>query len=171
MRSFKTTGISFVAGSAMTLLGTAGTAGAQDAASLAASAAEARTSQAQADEARARAADLAAQGGWAWKSGAVDHANSEATGFQAQADAARSEIMGPPPAASPQVTDAQERVDNLTAQGGWAYKSGAVSTAQADVTALEGDAAVANSAEQEPQPTYWNKPAERAQDQGSESSP
>jgi hypothetical protein len=163
--------MSFVAGSAMTVLGAAGTARAQDAASLAANAAEARAAQAQADEARAHATDLAAQGGWAWKTGAIDRANAEAARYQAQADEARAVITGAnrAPRVSPEMAEAQDRVDNLKAAGGWAYKTGAVSRAEADVAALAGGRPGAEGVPQEQDPATATKPVEKVQSEQPES--
>jgi hypothetical protein len=96
--------------------------------------------QAKADDARARAADLAREGGWAYKSGAIDRANRDAVRFQQEADSARAASNGTPgatgPYASRELADAQARLDDLRKAGGWAYKSGAVARAEAEVRAL-----------------------------------
>jgi hypothetical protein len=171
MRSFWTIGMGFVAGSAMTLLGSVGTAATPpppaDADTVAAAAHEARAAQFQADEARDRAAQLSAQGGWAYKSGAVDRAEAEAARYQAQADDARGVASGTnwaTYAVSPAMSDAQDNLANLKAQGGWAYKSGAVARAEADIEALGAPTSVATSAsEEQAPPANWGKPVEQTQ--------
>ena len=55
----------------------------------------AEEAQAKADAARARAAEYAAQGGWAYKSGTVQRALRDAERYQAEADAARPYVCMP----------------------------------------------------------------------------
>jgi hypothetical protein len=140
MRSFWTIGLSFVAGSAMTVLGSAGTARAQEDAVAAAAAAQASASQTAADDARARADDLAKQGGWPYKTGLVDQANREADRHQARADAAAAVAAGTagaPEEVSPRVADLQQRLAEQKASGGAAYKTGGVARTEAELQALQ----------------------------------
>jgi hypothetical protein len=119
--------------------------------------------QAKADVARARAEALAQQGGWAYKTGAVDRANQEAARLQEVADMARA--SGDQRAAAPvsaELAAAQARVEELRATGGWAYKSGAVARAEADVRALMGPPPVTMGLNEPAAPAgNWGKPVER----------
>jgi hypothetical protein len=118
--------------------------------------------QARADAARARAAWLAAQGGWAWKTGLVQGASRDAARCQADADAIRAEAYGPvvAPVPSPELADAQARLAELRFQGGWAWKTGAIDRAEADVRALSGPEVVLMGVN-EPVPATATKPVER----------
>jgi hypothetical protein len=124
---------------------------------------EAATWQAKADAARTKAAGLAKQGGWAYKTGAVDRAARDAARFQAEADAARGvTTSAPAPYVSPELADAQARLQELRQSGGWAYKSGAVARAEADVRALSGPRETVMSQNEAVQrPIYWGKPVEK----------
>ena len=52
----------------------------------------------------------------------------------------------------------------VKAQGGWAYKSGAVARAEADIEALGAPTSVATSAsEEQAPPANWGKPVEQTQ--------
>jgi hypothetical protein len=158
MRSFWTMGMSFVAGSAMMVLGSTGTAGAQDAAAVADAAGRARAAQVNADEAQTRADDLAKQGGWAYKSGLIDRTTQEADRYQDKANAARDEITGAnvaPSAVSPTMAKAEERLQTLEASGGWAYKSGAVRREEAHIDALKGPSKYTEAASDQVSPTSW----------------
>jgi hypothetical protein len=161
MRSFWTIGMGFVAGSAMTVLGAAGVASAaadEPSTLTPASADRAREADARAADARARADALAAQGGQAYKSGAVDRANAEAAYAEADAQQARAAVTGAnmaPYAVSPTMAAAQADLEALKAQGGQAYKSGAVSRAEADIASLKGPPPAVT---QEAPPATWNKP-------------
>jgi hypothetical protein len=138
MRSWRTIGKGFVAGSALTLLLGAGAARATETATDAAT--RARVAQAEADEARARADDLAKIGGPAYKSGAMDQANREAAQKQEAADEAAAVATGrvnwAPAPTSPAMADAEDRLADLQTQGGWAYKSGAVDRQKAEIRSL-----------------------------------
>jgi hypothetical protein len=60
------------------------------------------------------------------------------------------------------MADAQENLANLKAQGGQAYKSGAVARAEAEVAALKGPQPTAASpSEETPPPATWGKPVEQ----------
>jgi hypothetical protein len=121
--------------------------------------------QAKADVARARAAALTRQGGWAYKSGAFDRATQDVAQLQAAVDAARA--SGDQRAVAPvsaELVAAQARVEELRKAGGWAYKSGAVGRAEADVRALGGPQAVMMGLNETAVPARnWGKPVERAQ--------
>jgi hypothetical protein len=121
--------------------------------------------QARADAARARADFLARVGqGSAYKSGAIDSAKAEAYSAQAEADAWRTFLTTPPPPASTALDDAQDRLDYLKAQGGWAYKSGAVFRAEAEVNAqraAEGIEVEMGMAQPPAGSPDWGKPVER----------
>jgi hypothetical protein len=121
------------------------------------------TAQAKADAARTRATELARQGGWAYKSGAFDRANAEAARYQAEADAAHAaSLQAERPLVSPELAAAQERLNELRQAGGWAYKSGAVARAEADVRALtESPAVTMGFNETVPPPRNWGKPVEK----------
>lgn len=157
MSSFSKIAMNVVAG--VMMVAGAGTAMAGDYGSAAAK-------QAQADSARAQAANLAKQGGWAYKSGAIDRANRDTARFQAEADAARAATTSvpsaPAPAVSPELAAAQARLETLRKAGGWAYKSGAVARAEADVRALSGPQEVKMGRNETSSPaTNWGKPVER----------
>jgi len=119
--------------------------------------------QAKADVARARAAALARQGGWAYKSGAFDRATQEVARLQVEADAARA--SGDQRAVAPvsaELVAAQARVQELRKAGGWAYKSGAVERAEADVRALSGPQPVMMGLNETVVPAWnWGKPVEQ----------
>jgi hypothetical protein len=114
-----------------------------------------------ADAARTRAAELAAQGGWAYKTGAVDRANSEAARYQAEADAASGAVTAGELAVSPELAAAQARLEELRQAGGWAYKSGAVARAEADVRDLAGPHEVMTSQNEAVPSHNWGKPVEQ----------
>lgn len=120
--------------------------------------------QAKADVARARAAALARQGGWAYKTGSVERATQEVARLQAAADAARA--SGDQRAAAPvsvELAAAQARVQELRKAGGWAYKSGAVARADADVRALSGPQPVMMGLNETVVPAWnWGKPVEQS---------
>jgi hypothetical protein len=123
----------------------------------------ANAAQVQADAASGRAAVLARQGGWAYKTGLVQGATRDAARWQAEADAYRAAASGPPVAAapvSPALEDASARLAALRASGGWAYKCGAVARAEADVRALSGPQVVLMGVS-EPLPPTAVKPVER----------
>jgi hypothetical protein len=122
------------------------------------------STQAKADAARTRATELARQGGWAYKTGAVDRANAEAARYQTQADAERAAVSSSEqPFVSPDLAAAQQRLADLRQAGGWAYKSGAVARAEADVRALTAPAAVTMGLNETPVPSWnWGKPVERS---------
>jgi hypothetical protein len=61
----------------------------------------------------------------------------QAAVLQAKADAARGS-KAKTPYVSPELAAAQARLQELRRAGGWAYKSGAVDRAEADVRALSG---------------------------------
>jgi len=138
MRSWRTIGKGFVAGSALTLLVGAGTARATETAADAA--AGARGAQVEADVARERADELAKMGGPAYKSGLMDQANREAAQKQEAADEAAAAATGranwAPSPTSPAMVDAEDRLADLQTQGGWAYKSGAVDRQRAEIQSL-----------------------------------
>lgn len=138
MRSWRTIGKGFVAGSALTLLGGVGTARATETAADAS--AQARAAQVEADGARDRADELAKMGGPAYKSGLMDQANREAAQKQEAADEAAATATGranwAPSPTSPAMVDAEDRLADLQAQGGWAYKSGAVNRQRAEIQSL-----------------------------------
>jgi hypothetical protein len=119
--------------------------------------------QAKADVARAQAVALSRQGGWAYKTGAVDRATQEVARLQAAADRARA--SGDQRAAAPvsaELVAAQARVQELRKAGGWAFKSGAVDRAEADVRALSKGREVMMGLYEPAQPTpNWGKPIER----------
>ena len=119
---------------------------------------------AKADIARARAVALAQQGGWAYKTGAVYRATWEVARLQAAADAARA--SGDQRAVAPvsaELAAAQARVEELRKAGGWAYKSGAVGRAEADVRALKGPQPVMMGLNETVVPaSNWGKPVERS---------
>ncbi len=131
---------------------------------------EGRTSpevlQANADNARTRVAELARQGGWAYKTGAIDRANREAVRYQEQADAARAAMTTTPattaPYVSPELAAAQARLEDLRKAGGWAYKSGAVARAESEVRALSGPQEVTMGRNETVQPRFYGKPVERS---------
>jgi hypothetical protein len=140
MRSYWTIGLSFIAGSAMTVLGTTGTAGAQDDATAAAAEAQARTSQAEADSARDRADELAKAGGWPYKTGLIDQTNREAARHEARADEAQAVATGAawaPYAVSPRMAELQDKLADEKAAGGWAWKTGTVARTEAEMEALK----------------------------------
>src|SRR5882724_10356091 len=120
--------------------------------------------QAKVDVARARAAALAQRGGWAYKTGAVDRATWEVARLQAAADAGRA--SGDQRALAPvsaELAAAQARVEELRKAGGWAYKSGAVERAEADVRALGGPQPVMMGLNERVVPaSNWGKPVERS---------
>ncbi|HVU51380.1 MAG TPA: hypothetical protein VHL80_11870 [Polyangia bacterium] len=154
MRSLRTIAMGFVAGSAMTMVVGGGTARAEEATTSRA-AATARAEQGAADAARERAEQLALMGGPAYKSGAMDQANREFAAHQAAADEARAVATAGSAARyapSPATTDAQDRLAALEAQGGWAYKSGAVDRQEAELNAL--------AAEPTPQIPSTERPAQ-----------
>lgn len=160
MSSFTKIGTSVLAG--LMLAAVTGSAGAHEmASSRSQSTGEIQSTQAKADAARSRAADLARQGGWAYKTGAVDRANAEAARYQAEADAAT--VPAAQPLVSLELTVAQERLADLRQAGGWAYKSGAVARAEADVTALSGPAPVTMGLNETTAPasSNWGKPVEK----------
>lgn len=99
--------------------------------------ARARAAEAQqhADTARQRATELASAGGWAYKTGLVSQAQRDAARYQAEADEAFAEAQAcPRPAApSPAQAVALARLEKLRQAGGWAYKTGAVASAERDV--------------------------------------
>jgi len=162
MSSFTKIGTTVLAG--LMLAGVAGSATAREGASSGWQAsADVESMQARADAARSRAADLARQAGWAYKSGAFDRANAEAGYYQAQADAARAaSIPGGQPFVSPELAAAETRLADLRQAGGWAYKSGAVTRAEADVRALSGPTQVTMGLnERTPPSTNWGKPVEK----------
>jgi hypothetical protein len=107
--------------------------------------ARAAAAQQKADVARQRATDLARAGGWAYKTGQVERAQRDAARYQAEANEAFAEAMACPPAAAPSPAQAAAlaRLDQLRQAGGWAYKTGAVASAERDVRSL----AVAEEAE------------------------
>ena len=167
MRSLRTIGKGFVAGSALTLLVGMGTARATEGASDAA--ARASTAQAEANEARARADDLAKMGGPAYKSGLMDQANREAAQKQEVADEAAATATGranwAPSATSPALVDAQDQLANLEAQGGWAYKSGAVDRQRAEIQSMSTESNLQPPTTMRPAqvPESSRKPVELAQ--------
>jgi hypothetical protein len=159
MRSFLAIGLSIIVGSAAGL--GARPARAQDSSDYAVAATSAQRS---ADEARARADHLAAQGGWAYKTGAVDRANADAARYQAEADQARAAMNGvvePAAPASPALMDAQERLEALKSAGGWAYKTGAVSRAEADVRELQAPEPAMTGEPEALPPANWSKPVDQ----------
>jgi hypothetical protein len=163
MRSFLAIGLSFIAGSALTALGAS--ASAQDERATADAAGRAEAAQVQANDAQARADELAKQGGPAYKSGAIESANRDAARLQEQADAARAEANGAnwaPLAVSPKMAALQTRLASEKASGGWGYKSGAVRRTEADIRALKGPQPAATT-ETEEQPDNWGKPVEQVQ--------
>lgn len=119
--------------------------------------------EAKADVARTRAAALARQGGWAYKTGAFDRATQDAARLQSAADAARA--SGDQRTAAPvsaELAAAQARVQELRKAGGWAFKSGAVDRAEADVRALSGRREVMMGLYEPAQlAPNWGKPIER----------
>ncbi|HSY41238.1 MAG TPA: hypothetical protein VLA79_16980 [Polyangia bacterium] len=119
--------------------------------------------QAKADVARVRATALARQGGWAYKTGAVDRATWEVARLQAAADAVRA--SGDQRAVAPisaELEAAQAREQELRKAGGWAYKSGAVARAEADVRALSSTQPVMMGLNETTVPaSNWGKPVER----------
>jgi hypothetical protein len=153
MNAFSKIGTTVIAG--LMLLVGAGNAGAHELLS-------AEAAQTKADSARARAAQLARQGGWAYKTGAVDRALTEANRYQAQADAVRG-VAAPAAqtAVSPALAEAQARLDELRKAGGWAYKSGAIARAEADVRALTAPQPVTMGLNERVQKPNWGKPVER----------
>ena len=130
------------------------------------------TAQAQADAATKRAAQLEAQGGWAYKSGAIDREHDAAARAQMEADRLRDEASGvTPPAPSSELAAAEDRLAQLRNTGGWTYKSGAVTRAEAEVRA-QGGPTIATPTDQQPVPTIsspeqllspdiWQKPVDR----------
>jgi hypothetical protein len=115
-----------------------------------------------ADQADLRADELAIAGGWAWKCGAVERAERDATRMQAEADAAfaRAGLPGyqsTAEAPSPDLAAAQDRLSNLENAGGWAWKSGSVRRAKEEVRALTPGALEATEPPSTTLPT-WNKP-------------
>jgi hypothetical protein len=163
MSSFTKIGTSVLAG--LMLVAVAGSAGAHESASSRSqSTGQIQSTQAKADAARARAAELARQGGWAYKTGAVDRANADAARYQAEADAARAALVpAEQPLVSAELAAAQERLADLRQAGGWAYKSGAVARAEADVRALSGPAPVTMGLNEAASPasSNWGKPVEK----------
>jgi hypothetical protein len=162
MSSFTKIGTSVLAG--LMLAAVAGSAAADEGTSSGWPAANAESMQARADAARSRVADLARQAGWAYKSGAFDRAKAEGAYYQAQADAARAASRpGGHPLVSPEVAAAQTRLADLRQAGGWAYKSGAVTRAEADVRALSAPAPVTMGLnERTPPSSNWGKPVEKS---------
>jgi hypothetical protein len=151
-----------VAGSVMSLL--VGTARAEPTPVPGSPAAEAlaraNVAQQNADDARARADELAKGSGWQYKTGVYQAAEREAAAYDAKANAARAEATGAQaPGVSPAMADAQERLANLKKAGGWAWKSGAVARAQADIQELKEPAASSQSGQNEQTPEHQNKPA------------
>ena len=100
--------------------------------------ARASAAQRQADAARDRATELARAGGWAYKSGQVERAQRDAARYQAAADDAFAEAHSCPAPAAPSSaeTAALARLAALRQAGGWAYKTGAVASAERDVQAV-----------------------------------
>jgi hypothetical protein len=98
----------------------------------------ATTAQQHAEAARMRAAELAAAGGWAYKTGLVQRSEADAARYQAEADAARAEAASCPKPAPPSSAQAAAvaRLAQLRQAGGWAYKTGAVARAEREVQAL-----------------------------------
>jgi hypothetical protein len=170
MTSWRTIGRGFVAGSALTMLVGVGTAGAQGGTTTETdAAARARAAQYDANAARDRADDLAKMGGSAYKSGLMDQANREAAQKQEEADQEAAVAAGranwAPVAASPAVADAEEHLAALEAQGGWAYKSGAVDREKGELQALQAGTNTAPSTMELPAqvPESSRKPIELVQ--------
>ena len=99
--------------------------------------------QSQADAARQRAARLGAEGGQAYKTEQVQRAERKADIYQMQANeyfaaagVPACQPIAPAYAPSPELKAAQERLARLRESGGWAYKTGAVARAEAEVQAL-----------------------------------
>jgi hypothetical protein len=85
--------------------------------------------------------------------------------LQAAADVARG--SGDQRAVAPvssELAAAQTRVQELRQAGGWAYKSGAVDRAEADVRVLRGPQPVTMGLNETVVPAWnWGKPVERSQ--------
>jgi hypothetical protein len=62
---------------------------------------------------------------------------------------------------SPALAEAQARLDELRKAGGWAYKSGAIARAEADVRALTAPQPVTMGLNERVQKPNWGKPVER----------
>lgn len=139
--------------------------------------ARADAAQQRADAARLRASELEEQKGWVYKSGLIEHANADAARYQAEADEARARAYGVPlePApVSPELQAAQDRVDELKFQAGWAYKGGSVERAENEVRVLEGQPAASvvvpeseiQSTEQQEKKEEAGKPVEKTTEPG-----
>jgi hypothetical protein len=135
----------------------------------------AQAAETKASQARARSAELRKSGGWAYKIGAVDRAERDADRHQAAAarDLAAARLPGAAlvdelatPAPRPEEVAARERLRKLRQSGGWAYKTGLVAAAEADVKALSEPALepplLYGKTEPAPAPT-WTKPVESSE--------
>jgi hypothetical protein len=162
----------FIAGSAMSVL--VGTARAEPTPVPGSTAAEAlaraNVAQTKADDASDRADELAKGSGWQYKTGVYQAAERQAATYEAEASAARAEATGAnlaPMAVSPAMTDAQERVANLKKTSGWAWKTGAIDRAEADVQAIKGPKPYLTSQyeglTQKAPPKSQNKPADQVE--------
>ncbi len=170
MRSFLAIGLSFVAGSAMTVLGGGSSANAQSEETASASLAQADALQTQANNEQERAANLAKQGGGAM-AGDLTLANAKAARLQDDADAARAKATGAewaPLAVSPALSDEEAKLASLKQQGGWAYKSGAIRYTEAEIQHLKGPSAYASIPDEATPLANWGKPVEQLENPSGE---
>jgi hypothetical protein len=136
---------------------------------------QAQATESKAAGSRAQADELRRSGAWAYKTGAVDRAERNATRYQTKASGqfaqARlpgagmvDELAAPVPSSSE--VAATERVERLRAQGGWAYKTGQVARAEANARELSASTPMPPPmyGQVEREPPTWNKPAAQAEE-------